>query len=743
LFEFFFKYSLPDYARSDLVFTAEWPVWLLLLIATVAVAGLSVVLWRHRGGATTGQLLSVWTLQLVMLVLVAVLLLQPALKTEQLKPGENTVALVVDNSGSMAYGEGPRRFDVALESLAAAISSGSTGLTAQRYTISDVAEPVETFISTEPDGTSTSIADSLIDIIDSARSQSLAAVILASDGIDTAGGISASQLADVAAFGVPIHTIGVGRDRIPEDLELTQLVTPTKALPGSTVTARIAIRHDREGEARVRVYDGDELLATEAVQLAANTTTTTAKVNLDLRDAGYHRLQFSVDGVDTEPELRNNVRSTLVKVEEQQFRVLYFEGEPRWEYKFMRRAMDPDGDIRLVSLLRVSPNKFYRQGLESAEQLEAGFPATRDELFAYDALIIGSVEAASLSDQQQQVIGDFVSERGGSLLMLAGPNGLGNGGWGQSAIADLLPSRLPPSSVDSFVRTKAAVQLTPQGADTEMLRLAATVEENRTAWASLPEVADYQATGNMKPAAMTLLNVVTETGSQPLLITQPYGRGHVYVLASGGTWRWQMSSPLEDQSHETFWRQFMRALVASAPQGISLTADSSQGATEVQLRAEFRDDAFRPVDGIRVSAVVSHEGGDSYTLDLLPSQDDAAVHVADAPLSETGTWYVEAIAEHDGAAIHVARTSVYSESEQAEYFNIRRNSALLRRLSDATGGQYFEPADLGALPDLLRYSNAGITEQILRPVWDAPVLFLLLFVVKFGEWLLRRRWRTI
>jgi uncharacterized membrane protein len=643
----------------------------------------------------------------------------------------------------MAYGEGPRRFDVALESLAAAIPSGSTGLTAQHYTISEFAEPVETFISAEPDGTSTSIADSLIDIIDSARSQSLAAVILASDGIDTAGGISASQLADVAAFGVPIHTIGVGRDRIAEDLELTQLVAPTKALPGSTVTARVAIRHDREGEARVRVYDGDELLATEAVQLPANTTTTTAKVNLDLRDAGYHRLQFSVDGVDTEPELRNNVRSTLVKVEEQQFRVLYFEGEPRWEYKFMRRAMDPDGDIRLVSLLRVSPNKFYRQGLESAEQLEAGFPATRDELFAYDALIIGSVEAASLSDEQQQIIGDFVSERGGSLLMLAGPNGLGNGGWGQSSIADLLPSRLPPSSVDSFFRTKAAVQLTPQGADTEMLRLAATLEENRTAWASLPEVADYQATGNMKPAAMTLLNVVTETGSQPLLITQPFGRGHVYVLASGGTWRWQMSSPLEDQSHETFWRQFMRALVASAPPGISLSANGSQGATEVQLRAEFRDDAFRPVDGIRVSAVVSHEDGDSYTLDLLPSQDDAAVHVADAPLSETGTWYVEAIAERDGEAIHVARTSVYSESEQAEYFNIRRNSALLRRLSDATGGQYFEPGDLGALPDLLRYSNAGITEQILRPVWDAPALFLLLFVIKFGEWLLRRRWRTI
>ncbi len=701
------------------------------------------MLWRRHGDASARQLLAVWVLQLAMLSLVGLLLLQPALKTEQLKPGENSVALVVDNSGSMAYGEAERRFDIALESLAAVIPADSTGLTAQRYSMSDSAEPVASFSTVQPVGTSTSIAGSLVNIIDSARSQSLAAVILVSDGIDTEGGLSASQLADIAALGVPIHTIGVGRDRIPEDLELSQLVAPTTALPGSTVTTRVAIRHDREGEARVRVYDGDELLATEAVQLPANTTTTTVKVDVDLREAGYHRLRFSVDGIDTEPEFRNNVRSTLIKVEEQQFRVLYFEGEPRWEYKFMRRAMDPDGDIRLVSLLRVSPNKFYRQGLESAEQLEAGFPATRDELFAYDALIIGSVEAASLDDEQQQIIGDFVSERGGSLLMLAGPNGLGNGGWGQSAIADLLPARLPPSSVNSFVRTKAAVQLTPQGADTEMLRLAVTAEESRAVWANLPQVADYQATGNMKPAAMTLLNVATETGSQPLLITQPYGRGHVYILASGGTWRWQMSSPLEDQSHETFWRQLMRGLVASAPPGISLSASGSHGAAGVQLRAEFRDDAFDPLEGIRVSAVVSHEDGDTYTLDLLPSQDEPAIHVADAALSETGTWYVEAIAERDGEAIQVARTSVYSESGQAEYFNIRRNSAQLVRLSDATGGQYFEPGNLDALPDLLRYSNAGVTEQILRPVWDAPVLFMLLFIVKFGEWLLRRRWRTI
>ena len=162
-------------------------------------------------------------------------------------------------------------------------------------------------------------------------------------------------MTSATGFGVPVHTIGVGRDRIPEDIELVQVVVPGKALPDSTVTARVAIRHDGGGDVRLRVYDGDELLATERVQLADNAAMTTAPISLDLRDPGYHRLQFSIEGPDDEQERRNNQRSALVKVEEQQFRVLYFEGQPRWEYKFMRRALDPDGDIRLATLLRVSP----------------------------------------------------------------------------------------------------------------------------------------------------------------------------------------------------------------------------------------------------------------------------------------------------------------------------------------------------------------------------------------------------
>ena len=740
MFEFLFKYPRQDYARSELVFTADWPAWLPWSLLAFAVAGIAWVLLRRRHNATAAQLVAVGMLQLALITLVLLVLLQPALRTEQLKPGENVVALVADSSASMGYGQGATRLEVARDNLLAAVAGSD--VTPLYFSLAAGADALANLAALQPGGEATAIGDSLVDIIGGARSQSLAAVVLASDGADTTGGVSADQLAEIAAFGIPVHTIGVGRDRIPEDIELVQVVAPDKALPNSTVTARVAIRHDVAGEARVRVYDGDELLATELVRLPENVSMTTVPISIDLRNPGYHRLQFSVAGPGEEPELRNNEHSALVKVEEQQFRVLYFEGEPRWEYKFLRRALDPEGDIRLATLLRVSPNKFYRQGLDSAEQLEGGFPSERDELFAYDALIIGSVEAASLSEAQLQLIADFVSERGGSLLMLAGPNGLGNGGWGQSAIADLLPTRLPPSSVDSFERIKAPAALTPQGADAAMLRLTSG-DDNGDAWARLPEVANYQATGNLKPAAMSLLSVKTSTGTQPLLVTQPYGRGHVYVLATGGTWRWQMSMPVEDLSHETFWRQLLRALVGTAPPGISLSVDADHGDAAVRLRAEFRDESFLPLDNIGVSAVVSHEDGSAYTVDMLPDPGDAGVFTTEAALDKSGSWYFEAIAERDGEAVHVARASVYSESEQAEHFNLRLDAALLQRIADATGGSYFRAGNLDGIADLLRYSSAGITEQLLRPVWNAPAVFLLLLILKLGEWLLRRRWRTI
>jgi uncharacterized membrane protein len=743
LFEFLFKYSRDDYARSELVYLGDWPVGLLAALTIIAAAGITFLLYRRRRGARAHQLAAVAVLQLAMLGVVIWALMQPTLATDRLREGENAVALVADASQSMAYGDPDTRFNRALASLDDALSAeDAPDLVTRYYELGAASRAVDSFVASEPADDATSFADSLTGILEEARFSPLAAVVLASDGADTSGGLAAEDLAALAAYGVPVHTIGVGRAAIPEDVEIEDVSVPARALPGSTVSARVAIRHDAPASAVIKVYDGDELLQIEPVELQPESGSTTAWIEVGLDEAGPHELTFSVDAGGAEPELRNNTRSTLVDVANQRYRVLYFEGEPRWEYKFLRRAVGRDEDLGVATLLRVSPNKFYRQGIDSPTQLQDGFPETRNELFAYDALIIGSVEAAMLSPDQQEMIRDFVSERGGSLLMLAGPNGLGNGGWGQSAIADVLPAALPPSSTDSFHRKKAIASLTPQGLASQMLRFDAEDDANTEAWRTLPEIGDYQVTGNLKPAAVTLLTADTDVGRLPLFITQPFGRGNAYILATGGTWRWQMSMPVEDMKHETFWRQVLRALVATAPDNVSLTTSSDGQAGAITLRAEFRDDAFNPVDDIGVTAVASHEGGDSLAIPMLPAGEPGVfAGEIEPPLS--GTWYFEALAERNGEPVAVSRSSMLYESGQAEHFGFRANPALLRRLSEATGGRYFEAGDLTGLSDLLRYSSSGITETEYRSVWDAPIVFLLLLSLKAGEWLLRRRWKTI
>lgn len=727
-----------------MIFANDWPHWVFYAISILAAAAIGAGLYFRRRSAAGHQLFAVGVLQAAMLAVVIWALLQPTLTTEKIREGENTVALVLDRSASMAYGTPVSRFQIALQSLASVTEDeDAPDFSLRHYELGLSAENVTSFVESTPGATATSIANSLLSILEEARFNPLAAVVLTSDGADTSGGLGADDLAEIAAFGVPVHTIGVGRSEIPGDVELTEVTVPGRALPGSTVSARVTIQHDSAASTRIKVYDGDDLLQLVPVELAADINSTTAWVEVELDEAGPHQLRFSVDGEASEEELRNNTRSTLVDVAKQKYRVLYFEGEPRWEYKFLRRAVGNDDDLSISTLLRVSPNKFYRQGIDSAEQLQDGFPTSRDELFAYDALIIGSVEAASLSGEQQEMIRDFVSERGGSLLMIAGPNGLGNGGWGQSAIANVLPARLPATSTNSFHRKKASVLLTPQGAGNQMLRFSADAEENRAAWNELPEIADYQLTGSLKPAAVTLLNADTDVGQIPLLMTQTFGRGHAYILASGGTWRWQMSLPLEDQKHETFWRQLLRALVASAPENISLVARGNSGEMDISLRAEFRDDAFRPVDDIGVTAIASHENGESYSIAMQPDDDEPGVFVGTLTPHESGTWYFEAVAERNDEPIAVSRTSILHESGQAEYFNFRRNAGLLQRLSEATGGQYFEAGDLSALPDLLRYSSSGITETEYRAIWDAPAVFIFLLLLKSSEWLLRRRWSSI
>lgn len=775
MLDWLLKYPLADYARGKLTFLGGWPLAALAAVLVVGIALIAAFAWRRRHALSAPRLAAIAGLQTAMLALALLALSQPALLVSSLASGENTVAVLLDDSASMSFQDGG---STRLAQARAVVRSPALAQLARRYRLRDYlfagqALAVDSYRQLPTPGDRTAIGASVLQVLRELHTSALGAVLLISDGSDSAGAIPDATLNQIAAYGVPVHTIGIGRERMPEDLELEDVLLPTRTLPGTTVAARVAIRHDGPAVTRLKVYDGNQFLASDDVKLPASDGVTSVPLSFPLDQPGERELTFTLDPKSDEHEVRNNTRVRMVDVAERRASVLYVEGEPRWEYKFMRRALDRDTGVRLVSLLRTSVNGYYRQGIDSPEELAHGFPTDRATLYAYDALIIGSMPAGWFSAQQLQMIHDFVSERGGSLLMIAGPNGLGNGGWGNTVVGGMLPTRLPGSSSvpptaanrprsphnegaygdtapadqddtsggsDSFHRTRVPVELTAAGRLDPMLQFSDDPAQNDKQWASLPPIADYQDLGAPRLAATTLLQLKVGDHEQPLLVSEPYGRGRTMVLATGGTWRWRMGLPSTDRRHQQFWRQLLRALVSDVPQPFELAARERGGAIEV--RAQLRDAAFKPITDAQITASVSSPQ-ETESFPLRPLPDQPGVYQALFEPQHSGAFVIEASAQRAGASLGAARTSLQYQQGEAEYFSLRQNRGLLEHLAAATGGRYWRADQLGGLPQAIRASNAGVVEQQLQPLWDAPLLFLLLAALKAAEWLLRRRWGVI
>ena len=750
MFELLFKYPLAAYRKGEFLFASGWPGWLLAALAALAAVALAWHARSVRSRVAGPSLWAVWALQCVSAALVLALLWQPALAIQSLQNRKNAVAVLVDTSRSMSFGEdGVSRLARASGALAEQVLPAlSQKFRVRLFGFADEPRRIESLApeSLPPPGASTAIGESLLGLLRESTAVPLGAVVVVSDGADNSERFGRAAMAEIRQYNVPVHTVGVGRERIAGDIELADVSVAAKSLPRSRVSAELTLRHDGQAErrSRITVRDGASVLASRPVVLRAGEPVRREWIDFGAGEAGVRDLTFAVEPVEGEEIERNNARRRVLDVPRRRRRILYAEGEPRWQYKFMRRAVHKDASVQLVTMLRTSTNKFYRQGVDTPDELEDGFPSDAEDLFAYDALIIGSFEAAFFTPKQQVALREFVSRRGGSLMMLAGPNGLGAGGWQHSELVDALPAALQPGEA-SFVRERAGVELTAQGRDALVCRLDPDPARNEELWGEMPQLADFQALGKLKPAAVRLMDLRYGRDSMPLLVRQNYGRGRAVIFATGGTWRWRMGLPSEDTRHDTFWRQLLRSLVANTAGTVRLSSDRTDYADEsrVQLRAEVRDRSYRPAANATVTAVVTPEDGPPVTLELRPSPAEAGIYEAEVDAGRVGVYRIETVAHLGDERLGADSLHVRREGGVAEYFRPERNAALLSRLAAQTGGRYWELDELEALPGEIRFSEAGITAREILDLWDMPALFLLLVTMRAAEWLLRKRWGVV
>jgi len=754
MFEFLFKYPASIFSKGEFVLLGGWPKWFLLLLVLATAVGLAALI-RARLPKAAAPIRNwragiIWFLEFFLATVVLVLLWQPAITVAELKPQQNIIAVLVDDSRSMAIADQgtPREAQAAkaLEdgTLAELQKKFQTRLYRMDTHLTRIAGPNE--LQPAPAAPATRINDGLKQLASETADLPVGAVVLLSDGSDNTGGIDTDTISALRNRRIPVHTVGFGLEQTPNDVEINDAIVAPRALADSRLSARVSF-HQR-GYARrkstLSVRDGDKVLASREVVFASDDKIQTEDLLFNAGSAGAKTLQFSIEPLQGEQNRANNSVTRLVNVDAAKRRILYVEGEPRWEYKFIRRAEDDDRNVQVVSMLRTTENKIYRQGIDDPKELAEGFPARAEDLFGYQALIFGSVEAGYFTLPQQELIREFVDRRGGGVLFLGGRFALADGGWAGSNLADLLPVALPTGK-NTFHRDPATVELTQAGGDSIVTRLIDDPVKNIERWKKLPYLMDYQEPGTPKPGAAVLAEMKVGGRRMPFLITENYGRGRTAIVASGGVWRWQMSQPLGDPTHDMFWRQLLRWLVTDSPGQVAASVPDQMLFDDgrVHLSADVRDKSFQPAADARVEAHILGPNGASAAVEMSPVPDAPGQFQADWNAEKPGSYVTEVVAQRGNEEVGRDVLNFQRMDGVAENFHTGQNRELLEKLAAQTGGRYWRPDEISRLPEEIPYSDAGITMRQTKELWNMPAIFLLLILLRFSEWLLRRRWGVV
>ena len=758
MFERLFNVPFETFRQGDFVFLGRVPIEALLLV----LAGLAGVVWlRYRRAGSRGVRRSgraLLALRVAALVLLFLLLAVPAIRLPT-PPKVAFTAVLVDTSRSMSIADvgtgDPKRtrLDAAKELLAGNPSEGllkRLGDASQVlvYGFDREAVRVADLSSLRAEGSATDIFRAVRDMEAELRGLPLAAVVMLTDGCRNEGGSPEEAAKLLKARRVPLHVVGLGNPSPPKDFEVVRVFAPKRVRRNTEVEVYATVRH-------TDFHDPFPLEISRAGTRLLTRTVDPAQGGDDLK-----RVRFAftpdVEGTATyrvsippgkgEAITDNNSREFVLEIQDDRLPVLYIEGSPRLEYRFLRRALFRDRDFRLVGLLRLASDRFYVQGANEAERyLDAGFPdasdpRARERLFAFEAVILGDIEAGYFSPGQLALLEEFVRVRGGGLLMLGGVNSFGLGRYAGTPVGKMLPLDVSPNH-PPYTDERYDARATDEGLAHPVMRLVSDEEANQRLWEKAPPLIGLTPVRKVKPGAQVLL--ARADGGLPVLAVQNYGQGRVAAFTSGGSWFWQVSMPASDEFHEKFWKQLVRWLAVGAKERLTAGTDADvyPRGKAVILRATVLEKDLRPVNDAALIATVTDPLGNTEEIPM------------DWILSEEGVYqcrYVPAEEGNYGAAVRVqgwdlppAETGFEVSEPFVEFSSAGLKENLLRGMARSTGGRYFSYEGAAELADVVAREARSVTETAVKPVdkeiWDTPVLFTLLLLVMGTEWFVRRR----
>jgi hypothetical protein len=770
-----------------------FPPWLAALLGVVAVVAVVAAYLREAGRLPVWRRLVLASLRAVALCSILFLLLKPTLLWESAEDRPRPVALLVDDSQSLGTRE-PRtelpdriRLAIALDRLPAdkplpdLPSSGDlptdlpeeasrlevlkgvltnprldllerlrgagplqvSTFGAGRYARDGATNAWVTGLSAQEPRTA--LADAGLDILKRDANELPTAIVVMSDGRDNASKAGLAEFGrEAARRGVPLHVYAVGSAAAGR-LALRDITVPETLFVEDTVS--VPVRYRAAGHRAAR---GEVVLTLGGREVARQA--------FDLREGDdlVETLSFVPTAADVAPgkqELTATIRllqggakpadelGRSVRVVDRKLKVLVADSLPRWDFKYLQRALLRDRRVEVRFWL----SEAAREVSDGGPPFLAGFPADREALFAFDLLILGDLSASSLSTSQMEAVRDFVAE-GGGLVQLAGRRA-GPSSYVGTPLAELLPVEFSAHTFPIDPGTRSASfrpRLTPAGLRSPVLRLADTAEASEKVWKELPEVYWHYPVTRLKPAAEALLahpTARTPDGEPvPLLALHTFGKGTVVFCGTDETWRWRYNAA--DKFFGRFWSQVVYVAGVSRSLGTKFTQlsldtpDPLLGQTG-QVYARLTKSDLSPQTADEVEATLTRldtAGGDRtsrVTLRRLPG--GAGDYTAALPFNAAGKFTL-AVDNGGNPGTLEYRVTLPPDHELSPGGVMEAD---LRKLAEESGGAFYREEDLHKLPAAIVRATVPVTARAEVVLWNAWSLAWVVGLLSL-EWFLRK-----